>query len=137
MRRLFNGGRVYFFLIILALLSLIMIFSWEINKPQKIDNPASNVAVWLETYGFNDSAQGKGDTPNRAIVRSGLVPSLGHWLLLGRQILPAWSRVIFTKTVIAPSFFMSAMVILLFFAFYQSSRGGKEEAGEGMLEIKV
>lgn len=134
MRRWLRDGRFYF---LLAILILGIMLTWEMTKPFEADNSAESVVICLDNNGFTDATQGKGEPTNRIFIRSGLVPPVGQWLLLGRQLLPAWSRMIVSRTMIMTGFFSAALVILLFFAFYQSSRGSKDEADGGSFALRA
>lgn len=68
--------------------------------------------------------------------RSNLVSISGQSFFGTKQIPPVWGRVSITKQLAATSgFFYAAMVILLFFIFYQKARTGSGSEGDWVSRV--
>lgn len=66
------------------------------------------------------------DNAVRIVIRPGLVPSF-HFSFLGRYFLSFWSKIFsFQHRINIFGFFISAMVLLFFFQFYQRARTSSE-----------
>lgn len=81
----------------------------------------------LKIEGFTKDFNSTHDFSGGYAIRVNPVSSSGPNFIHVKQIPPVWGRILITKQPITiAGFFFPAMVILLFFIFYQNSRTGSE-----------
>lgn len=113
----------------ISLLAILGIALIQINR----EAPESTRILVTTTFAALAHMDGKlnptGPCKNHSakiVIRPGLLPSF-DFSFLGRRFLSAWSKIFsFRQRINILGFFFPAMIFLLFFQFYQSSRTSSE-----------
>lgn len=135
MRRSQVNWEVFFLSLTLLLLSFMASGIDEETQSFGIDYSATAMVGLIRTGGSMQSS-GQANTPGGMFwVRTSLTPPSGHIGSTGEQLPFLRGKTLSVKPLHSSGYFLSAMVILLFFIFYQMSRTGSDEAFPGSVSV--